>query len=68
MQAELKLLEDNVASLISLCKQLQRDNAVLKEELRLLGKKNTELEEKVDKARMRIEHILTHLPGVENVR
>lgn len=68
MQAELKLLEDNISSLISLCHQLQSENATLKETLNLVSKKNAELEVKVDKARLRIEHILTHLPGVENVR
>lgn len=68
MQADLKLLEDNISSLISLCNQLQRENATLKEEFSLVNKKNAELEVKVDKARLRIEHILTHLPGVENVR
>lgn len=67
MQVEFKLLEDNVFSLVTLCKTLQNEKSLLQKEIHSLSKKNVELEKKVEEARLRIENILASLPGVGHV-
>lgn len=67
MQEEFKLLEDNVFSLVTLCKTLQNEKNLLQKEIYSLSRKNAELEEKVEEARVRIEKILASLPGVDHV-
>jgi uncharacterized protein YaaN involved in tellurite resistance len=66
MQADLKLLEEKIFSLVTLCQQLQEDNCALQEEIVSLTKKNEELEQKVEGARLRIERLLLNL-GAEHV-
>lgn len=67
MQEEFKLLEDNVFSLVTLYKTLENEKNLLQKEIHSLAKKNAELEEKVEQARLRIEKILASLPGVDDV-
>ena len=68
MQTDLKLLEEKVLSLVMLCQQLRQENSALQQEAALLHKKNTELAQKVEGARLRIESLLANLPGAEHVR
>jgi cell division protein ZapB len=67
MQADLERLEEKVFSLVTLCQQLQANNSALQEEITSVRKKNEELAQKVEGARLRIERLLANLPGTEHV-
>ena len=68
MQKDLEMLKNNISSLVGRYKQQQQDNRILQEKVDFLSQKNQELEKKVTEVRVRIENLITSLPGAESVK
>ena len=62
MEAQLKSLEDKLAQLIKLTRQLRTENHQLRQEIAAAQSANRRLEEKIGGATQRLEALLQHLP------
>jgi cell division protein ZapB len=62
MEADLAALEDKIRQTAELCQRLRDENRSLRQRLALLEGDRRELEEKIDGARSRLEHLLQQIP------
>ena len=65
-QNELKFLEQKIDRMISLCAQLQQENQSLRERESGLLKERSQLLEKNELARSRVENMITRLKGLNS--
>jgi len=68
LDEEIKKLEEQVASLLSLCQRLREENRALRADEKRLLSQNAMLAEKNRLARTRIEHIIGKLKALELTR
>jgi cell division protein ZapB len=62
MEAELKSLEDKLAQIVKLCRQLREENHQLRQEVATALNANRQLEDKIDGATKRLEVLLQQIP------
>jgi cell division protein ZapB len=62
MEAELKSLEDKLAQIVKLCRQLREDNHQLRQEVATALNANRLLEGKIGGATKRLEALLQQIP------
>ena len=62
MEAELKSLEDKLAQLVKLCRQLREENHQLRQEVATVLHANRQLEGKIGGATTRLEALLQQIP------
>ena len=62
MEAELKSLEDKLAQIIKLCRQLREENHQLRQEVATALNANRQLEDKIGGAAKRLETLLLQIP------
>jgi cell division protein ZapB len=62
MEAELKSLEDKLAQLVKLCRQLREENHQLRQEVATALNANRQLEDKIGGATKRLEALLQQIP------
>jgi cell division protein ZapB len=62
MEAELKSLEDKLAQLVKLCRQLREDNHQLRQEVATALNAKRQLEDKIGGATKRLEALLQQIP------
>ena len=62
MEAELKSLEDKLAQIIKLCRQLREENHQLRQEVATALNANRQLEDKIGGATKRLESLLQQIP------
>ena len=62
MEAELKSLEDKLAQLVKLCRQLREDNHQLRQEVATALNAKRQLEDKIGGATQRLEALLHQIP------
>jgi cell division protein ZapB len=62
MEPQLKSLEDKLAQLIKLTRQLRDENHKLRQDIAVAESANRRLEEKIGGATQRLEALLQHLP------
>ena len=65
MEAELKALEDKLTQFVETNQQLRDDTQRLRQELAASLHRNKQLEEKINTASSRLEHILKQIPAEE---
>ena len=63
MEAEFNSLESKVAQFVSLCERLRAENTQLRQELVAAQSDAKRLNEKIDGAKLKLEHLLSRLPG-----
>ena len=64
-ETDIMKLESRIDELITVCDQLKIENTTLRERQGLLAEEKEQLIEKADKARTRVEGILTRLRSME---
>lgn len=62
MEAELKSLEDKLAQIVKLCRQLREENHQLRQEVATALNTNRQLEAKIGDATTRLEALLQQIP------
>lgn len=62
MEAELKSLEDKLAQIVKLCRQLREENHQLRQEVATALNANRQLEDKIGGATRRLEVLLQQIP------
>jgi cell division protein ZapB len=62
MDTDLDSLEEKIRQTADLCRQLRDENRTLRERLALLEGDRRDLEQKIDGARTRLEHLLQRIP------
>ncbi len=62
MEAELKSLEDKLAQIINLCRQLREENHQLRQEVATALNVKRQLEDKIGSATKRLETLLQQIP------
>lgn len=62
MEAELKSLEDKLAQIIKLCRQLREENHLLRQEVATALNANHQLTDKIGGATQRLEALLQQIP------
>ncbi len=62
MEAELKSLEDKLAQIVKLCRQLREENHQLRQEVATALNANRQLEDKIGGATKRLESLLQQIP------
>ena len=62
MEAELKSLEDKLAQIVKLCRQLREENHQLRQEVATAPNANRQLEDKIGGATKRLEVLLQQIP------
>ena len=62
MVNELNALESKIAQIASLCRSLRAENNQLRQQLAVSEAEKKGLEERMDTARNRLEHLAQHLP------
>ena len=62
MEAELKSLEDKLAQIVKLCRQLREENHQLRQEVATALNANRQLEDKIGGATKRLEALLRQIP------
>ena len=62
MEAELKSLEDKLAQLVKLCRQLREENHQLRQEVATALTSNRQMEDKIAGATTRLEALLQQIP------
>lgn len=62
MEAELKSLEDKLAQIVKLCRQLREENHQLRQEVATALNANRLLEDKIGGATKRLEALLQQIP------
>ncbi|MEQ1774948.1 MAG: hypothetical protein ABL891_14310 [Burkholderiales bacterium] len=62
MEAELKSLEDKLAQIVKLCRQLREENHQLRQEVATALNANRQLEDKIGGATKRLEVLLQQIP------
>lgn len=62
MEAELKSLEDKLAQIVKLCRQLREENHQLRQEVATALNTNRQLEDKIGGATARLEALLQQIP------
>ena len=62
MEAELTSLEDKLAQIIKLCRQLREENHQLRQEVATALNANRQLEDKIGGATKRLESLLQQIP------
>jgi len=62
MEAELKSLEDKLAQLVKLCRQLREDNHQLRQDVATALNAKRQLEDKIGGATKRLEALLQQIP------
>ena len=62
MEAELKSLEDKLAQIVKLCRQLREENHQLRQEVATALNANRQLEDKIGGATRRLEALLQQIP------
>ncbi len=62
MEAELKSLEDKLAQIVKLCRQLREENHQLRQEVATALNANRQLEDKIGGAAKRLESLLQQIP------
>jgi len=62
MEAELKSLEDKLAQIVKLCRQLREENHQLRQEVATALNANRQLEGKIGGAAARLEALLQKIP------
>ena len=62
MEAELKSLEDKLAQIVKLCRQLREENHQLRQEVAAALNANRQLEDKIGGATKRLEALLQQIP------
>lgn len=65
METELKNLEDKLTQFVEINQRLRDDTQRLRQELATALHKNKQLEEKINSASSRLEHILKQIPAEE---
>ena len=63
VEAEFNSLEAKVAQFVSLCERLRAENIQLRQELASAQNDAKHLSEKIDGAKLKLEHLLARLPG-----
>ena len=63
MDAELKSLEGKLNQFIELCQKLRADNQQLRQQLASAVDQSKRLEEKINSATSRLEHLLEQMPA-----
>jgi cell division protein ZapB len=63
VEAEFNSLEAKVAQFVSLCERLRAENIQLRQELASAQNDAKHLNEKIDGAKLKLEHLLARLPG-----
>jgi cell division protein ZapB len=63
MDAALTMLEEKIREAVQLCERLRSENHDLRQQLLALQNDRTQLGEKMDHARTRLEGLLKQLPG-----
>ncbi len=63
MEAEFNSLEAKVAQFVALCERLRTENQELRQELVAARSDAKRLHEKIDGAKVRLEGLLSRLPG-----
>ena len=62
MQAEMKALEDKVAQIVLVCRQLRAENMQLRQQLAMAQNDGKRMGEKILGAQTRLEALLEHIP------
>jgi cell division protein ZapB len=62
VQGELNSLEDKVAQVVGLCERLRAENSALRQQLAAAQSDTRRLNEKVEGAKAKVEHLLSRLP------
>jgi cell division protein ZapB len=62
METDLACLEEKIRQTAELCQRLREENRALRQRLALLEGDRHELEQKIDGARTRLEHLLQRIP------
>jgi cell division protein ZapB len=62
MDTDLACLEEKIRQTAELCQRLREENRALRQRLALLEGDRHELEQKIDGARSRLEHLLQRIP------
>lgn len=63
MDAELRTLEEKIRHLAELCQRLRVENNQLRQQLATATNDNKHLSEKINVARVRLETLMSHIPG-----
>jgi cell division protein ZapB len=63
VEAEFNSLEQKVAQFVSLCERLRAENNDLKQQLAAARNDAKKLNDKIDTAKVRLEGLLSRLPG-----
>lgn len=63
MEAEFSSLEAKVAQFVSLCERLRAENSDLRQQLAVARSDAKRLNDKIDGAKVRLEGLLSKLPG-----
>ena len=63
MVNELNVLEDKISTVASLCRLLRSENSRLKQQLTVVEAEKTDLEERINNARHRLEELAQQLPA-----
>ena len=63
MNAEFDSLEAKVSQLVALCERLRADNAQLRQDLVAAQSDAQRLNEKIDGAKVKLENLMSRLPG-----
>jgi len=63
VDSEFNALDAKVAQFVSLCERLREENVVLRQQLASAENDSKRLNEKIDTAKERLEHLLSRLPG-----
>ena len=66
MDAELKSLEGKLNQFVELCQQLRADNLELRQQLASAVDQSKRLEEKINTATSRLEHLLEQIPAEDD--
>lgn len=66
MEAELNSLEDKLAQIVKLCRQLREENHQLRQEVATALNANRQLEDKIGGATRRLESLLQQIPEDAN--
>jgi cell division protein ZapB len=62
VQGELNSLEDKVAQVVGLCERLRAENSELRQQLAAAQSDTRRLNEKIEGAKAKVEHLLSRLP------
>ena len=62
MDSEFNALDAKVGQFVSLCERLREENVVLRQQLASAENASKRLNEKIDTAKARLEHLLSRLP------